>query len=341
MGCEFSGHHLNTTLGLSQPRTSQATSCSSTSNASSTRGPGSASSMTSRGSFERRGSLLLSSRRALTRQRTTEQVEHAAVVKRQPLNEYFTEFEKDVLISTWEALLLYTNEHGAFIFQLAAEMCPELKTAYNVDTRGDVRKPSDVAFEDLFLQIVTFRIKSSKSASLPMLVSTAHILELGGRQRVCGWNAVMFPVHLFFSRRFNGDDKMVFNSCTLQYSQAYIALIDEAIRSLENPQEGFYDSILIAGASHAAIPHMKPDYFKVLKRATLTTWEGLLGEEFTEDVKQAWQTLLDYVVAVMLEGGRVFEEEERRFSLVGTGENDDKVEEQTHIGRRADVKLSE
>ena len=54
-------------------------------------------------------------------------------MKRQPLNEYFTEFEKDVLISTWEALMLYTNEHGTLIFQLAAEMCPELKTAYNVE----------------------------------------------------------------------------------------------------------------------------------------------------------------------------------------------------------------
>ncbi|VDL48430.1 unnamed protein product [Hymenolepis diminuta] len=91
------------------------------------------SSVTSHSSTERRGSLLLSSRRSLTRQRTTEQVEHAAVVKCQPLNEYFSEFEKDVLISTWEALLLYTNEHGAFIFRLAAEMCPELKTAYNVE----------------------------------------------------------------------------------------------------------------------------------------------------------------------------------------------------------------
>lgn len=133
MGCEFSGHHLNTSLGSSQPRASQATASSSTSYTSSTKGPSSASSVASRGSFERRGSLLLSSRRALTRQRTTEQVEHAAVVKRQPLNEYFTEFEKDVLISTWEALLLYTNEHGAFIFRLAAEMCPALKTAYNVE----------------------------------------------------------------------------------------------------------------------------------------------------------------------------------------------------------------
>ena len=56
--------------------------------------------------------------------------------------------------------------------------------------------------------------------------------------------------------------------------------------------------------------------FKVLKRATLTTWEGLLGEEFTGDVKHSWQTLLDYVVAVMVEGSRVFEEEERRCTLI-------------------------
>lgn len=66
-----------------------------------------------------------------------------------------------------------------------------------------------------------------------------------------------------------------------------------------------------------------------------------MGEEFTEDVKQAWQSLLDYVVAVMLEGGRVFKEEERRYSLVATGENDDKVEEKAHMDRRANVRLSE
>lgn len=66
-----------------------------------------------------------------------------------------------------------------------------------------------------------------------------------------------------FYCRFNDDDELVFSSCALQYSQAYITLIDEAIRSLEDPQEGFYDSILIAGASHATLPHMKPEFFKV------------------------------------------------------------------------------
>ncbi|VDD83292.1 unnamed protein product [Mesocestoides corti] len=263
MGCEFSGHHMSSYSGSSRPYTPQGTPSSSTCDSSSAKLAGGA---TLQGTVERRGSLLLPSRRTLTRQRTIEQVVHAAVVKRQPLHEYFSEFEKDVLISTWKALLLYTNEHGALIFRLAAEMCPELKAAYNVE--------------------------------------------------------------------FDRDDEIVFSSYALQYSRAYVSLIDDAILSLEDPQEGFYDSVLIAGASQAAIPHMKPDYFKVFKRATLTTWEGLLGEEFTGDVKSAWQTLLDYVVAVMAEGSRVFVEEERRSTL--NASEDDKVDEHCCVNHRLD-----
>ncbi|KAM7538802.1 hypothetical protein Aperf_G00000052329 [Anoplocephala perfoliata] len=273
MGCEFSGHHFNhvDSISSTRPKTPHRDSTSSFSISSSISkiAGGSVTSVASHCSRERQGSLLLSSRRSLTRQRTIEQVEHAAVVKRQPLNEYFSEFEKDVLISTWKALLLYTNDHGAFIFRLAAEMCPELKTAYNVE--------------------------------------------------------------------FKGDDDLTFGSCALQYSQAYITLIEEAVRSLECPQEGFYDSILAAGASHAAIPHMKLEFFKVLKRATLTIWEGLLGEEFTGDVKQAWQALLDYVVAVMEEGNRVFVEEEKRYTLLTTPEVD---EIEDHVSRRTDAQLT-
>lgn len=137
MGCEFSGHHLNNDNNVGptrskMPQRDSTTSVGISPSISKLAG-GNVSSVASHCFREHRGSLLLSSRRSLTRQRTTEQVEHAAVVKRQPLNEYFSEFEKDVLISTWKALLLYTNEHGAFIFRLAAEMCPELKVAYNVE----------------------------------------------------------------------------------------------------------------------------------------------------------------------------------------------------------------
>ncbi|KAM3187557.1 hypothetical protein ACTXT7_002058 [Hymenolepis weldensis] len=74
----------------------------------------------------------------------------------------------------------------------------------------------------------------------------------------------------------------------------------------------------------------------VLKRATLTTWEGLLGEEFTGDVANSWQTLLDYVVAVMVEGNRVYVEEERRCNLVTTPEVN---EVEDCLSLRTDVQL--
>lgn len=92
--------------------------------------------------------------------------------------------------------------------------------------------------------------------------------------------------------------------------------------------------------THPIFTYVSP--LKVLKRATLTTWEGLLGEEFTGDVKQAWQTLLDYVVAVMVEGSRVFEEEERRCTLIAGGDGNAKVNKcESNLSHRADVKLNE
>ncbi|VDL57830.1 unnamed protein product [Hymenolepis diminuta] len=68
----------------------------------------------------------------------------------------------------------------------------------------------------------------------------------------------------------------------------------------------------------------------------MTTWEGLLGEEFTGDVANSWQTLLDYVVAVMVEGNRVYVEEERRCNLVTTPEVD---EVEDRLSLRTDVQL--
>lgn len=70
----------------------------------------------------------------------------------------------------------------------------------------------------------------------------------------------------------------------------------------------------------------------------MTTWEGLLGEEFTGDVANSWQTLLDYVVAVMVEGNRVYVEEERRCNLVTTPEVD---EVEDRLSLRTDVQLGD
>ncbi|VEL42763.1 unnamed protein product [Protopolystoma xenopodis] len=52
-----------------------------------------------------------------------------------------------------------------------------------------------------------------------------------------------------------------------------------------------------------------------MKRATLETWESLLGEEYTEDVRRVWDLLLDCITTAMCEGCTIFEEEDKRLSL--------------------------
>ncbi|VDL97527.1 unnamed protein product [Schistocephalus solidus] len=111
-----------------------------------------------------------------------------------------------------------------------------------------------------------------------------------------------------------------------RHREAYMKMINGAIECLEYPREDFYDDLLVAGAHYATIPGMKTEYFKVnnicrsmtlevIKRATLVTWNSLLGEEFTEDVKQSWQSLLDYIITVISEGCRIYEREEERALL--------------------------
>ncbi len=71
---------------------------------------------------------------------------------------------------------------------------------------------------------------------------------------------------------------MVLSPYAQKHSRLYMTLIDNAVRSLEDPQEGFYDSILIAGARNAAIPQMKQGYFKVsLDQSVFKSWPHFTG----------------------------------------------------------------
>ncbi|KAF8563053.1 hypothetical protein P879_11868 [Paragonimus westermani] len=45
------------------------------------------------------------------------------------------------------------------------------------------------------------------------------------------------------------------------------------------------------------------------------TWESLMYEEFTEDVRRAWAHLIDYVIDLLYEGCLVFEEEEEKMLM--------------------------
>ncbi|VDP90674.1 unnamed protein product [Echinostoma caproni] len=119
---------------------------------------------------------------------------------------------------------------------------------------------------------------------------------------------------------------------------AFMNVFTEAIDSLNGgDREQFYERMMLLGARHAAIPGMKTEYFKasacmctpgspaavdvvlttcmVFKQAILMTWESLMYEEFTDDVRRAWAHLIDHIIGILNEGCLVFEEEEEKILL--------------------------
>ncbi|TPP67164.1 Neuroglobin [Fasciola gigantica] len=160
----------------------------------------------------------------------------------------FTEFELDVLLSTWPLIDANRLENGWLVFQNAFSIYPELPKFFHFD-----QLPRD----------------------------SEEYMERGSR-------------HIL----------------------AFMGVFVNAIDSLNGgDKERFYERMMLLGARHAAIPGMKTEYFKVFKQAILMTWESLMYEEFTDDVRRAWAHLIDYVIGILNEGCLVFEEEEEKILL--------------------------
>lgn len=160
----------------------------------------------------------------------------------------FTEFEQDVLLSTWPLIDANRLENGWLVFQNAFSIFPELPKFF--------------------------------SFNQPQLDSD----ECMGRGN--------------------------------RHILAFMDVLAGAIGSLiGGEREHFYERMVLLGARHAAIPGMKTEYFKVFKQAILMTWESLMYEEFTDDVRRAWAHLIDYVIDLLNEGCLVFEEEEEKILL--------------------------
>ncbi|CAL8093778.1 unnamed protein product [Calicophoron daubneyi] len=162
----------------------------------------------------------------------------------------FTEFEQDVLLSTWPLIASDMLGNGCLVFQNAFNIFPHLTKFFQYS-----------------------------------LFSPSVIVEHEQPKRLV---------------------------------LSFMDVIAKAIDSLTTNRELFYQEMMLLGAKHAAIPGMKLEYFKVFKQSILMTWEGLMYEEFTEDVRKAWAHLIDYIIGILTEGCLVFEEEEDKM-LMATG----------------------
>ncbi|CAH8434433.1 unnamed protein product [Dicrocoelium dendriticum] len=163
--------------------------------------------------------------------------------------EQFTEFEQDVLLSTWPLIAADKLTHGSMVIENAHRLFPGL---------------------DKFL-----------------------------------------PVSIF------GRANVGQHPRAKQHILTFMQVLEDAIEALNGNWDECYERLILLGARHATIPGMKLEYFKVFKQAILTTWDSLMYEEFTDDVRRAWAHLLDCIIHTMCEGCLVFEEEEDKMICSG------------------------
>uniref|UniRef100_A0A0V0J9N2 Globin family profile domain-containing protein n=1 Tax=Schistocephalus solidus TaxID=70667 RepID=A0A0V0J9N2_SCHSO len=69
--------------------------------------------------------------RVFSRRRTVDDL-NKIVLQKVPLSDYFSEFEKDVLLSTWAVLNEEANKHSAAVFTLAGQMFPGLRNLFDI-----------------------------------------------------------------------------------------------------------------------------------------------------------------------------------------------------------------
>ena len=75
------------------------------------------------------------------------------------------------------------------------------------------------------------------------------------------------------------------------------------------PDDPVGRQLMVLGAQHATIRGFDLYYFSVFVKCLHVTWELLLGEEYTDDVRQAWTHVFDYIVGCIRDGHRLYHED--------------------------------
>ena len=80
--------------------------------------------------------------------------------------------------------------------------------------------------------------------------------------------------------------------------------------------------LMVLGAEHATIAGFDLFYFSVFIKCMHLTWETILKEEYTEEVKEAWACVFDYIMARIRDGFIIFEEEREHQTLLQQQQGD-------------------
>ena len=87
-----------------------------------------------------------------------------------------------------------------------------------------------------------------------------------------------------------------------------VALVCENLDHFDDNSE-ISKRLMLLGAHHATISGYDPLYFDIFAKCLHLTWEAVLGEEYTADVREAWTLFFHFITRRMQDGYKIYMQE--------------------------------
>lgn len=87
---------------------------------------------------------------------------------------------------------------------------------------------------------------------------------------------------------------------TVQLAAEYLE--NSSVRGRHLPACETIQGLMLLGAKHALIPGFDISFFSTFTKCMHNTWETVLGEEYTAEVRGAWSLVFDFIVKKIKDG---------------------------------------
>lgn len=74
-----------------------------------------------------------------------------------------------------------------------------------------------------------------------------------------------------------------------------IESVCDQLEFADDPESEITRQLVLLGAKHASMSKFDWHHFHVFIKSLNISWEQALGEEYTEDVREAWSTVFDFI----------------------------------------------
>ena len=75
-------------------------------------------------------------------------------------------------------------------------------------------------------------------------------------------------------------------------------------------------NLMMLGARHAAVQGFDLYFVEIFTKCMHFTWGNALGEEYTEDVRDAWSAVFDFIVKKMQDGYYIYKDDQQNDNLL-------------------------